>query len=214
MKIGIIGSGKVGSKLGELWVKAGHQVMFSFSRNPERLKALAEQMGSNARHGTPAEAVQFGEVILLAPNFSLAPEAVNQAGSLAGKIVIDTTNPYRLGENNELVRMVDENASAAEEILKLVPGARLVKAFSSFQPSSLQRLADRASEQRLAVAIASDDDEAKAIVSKLAEDCKGKPFDLGSLHNARLMEIPGPFSFGDNLTLESALALRKEVLGY
>jgi predicted dinucleotide-binding enzyme len=214
VKIGIIGSGKVGTQLGELWVKAGHQVMFSFSRHPERLKALAEQMGSNARHGTPAEAVEFGEVALLAPNFALASEAVNQAGSLVGKIVIDTTNPYRLGENSELVRMVDERASAAEEIFKLLPGARLVKAFSSFQPSALQRLADREPEQRLAVAIASDDEEAKAIVSQLAEDCGGKPLDLGRLHNARLMEIPGPFSFGDRLTLESALALRKEVLGY
>jgi 8-hydroxy-5-deazaflavin:NADPH oxidoreductase len=88
MNIGIIGSGNVGSTLGELWAKAGHQVMFSFSRHPERLQTLATQIGSNAMSGTPAEAVNFADVVLFAPNFWLAQKAIAQAGSLAGKIVI------------------------------------------------------------------------------------------------------------------------------
>lgn len=212
MNIGIVGSGEVGRTLGELWAKAGHHVMFSFSRHPERLEQLAQQIGQNAHSGTPAEATNFGEVVLLAPNFWLVQEAIAQAGSLAGKIVIDTTNPYGWNENGSMVRMVSENISGAETILKLMPGAKLVKAYSSFQPSALLKRADRPPEHRLAVAIAGNDVEAKAIVAKLAEDSGSRSFDLGPLHQARLMEIPGPFSFSDDLTLNAALARREQVL--
>lgn len=172
MNIGIIGAGNVGSILGELWVKAGHHVMFSFSRNPERLQKLASQIGTNATSGTPAEAVNFADVILFAPNFSLAEAAISQTGSLAGKVVIDTTNPYRLDDGN-LIRLVDESISGAETLQKLMPGARLVKAYSSFRPSALRRLAEKPVEERLAVAIASNDEAAKAIVTQLANDSGG-----------------------------------------
>ncbi len=212
MNIGILGSGNVGRTLGELWAKAGHHVMFSFSRHPERLEQLVQQIGRNARSGTPAEAANFGEVVLLAPNFWLVQEVIAQAGSLAGKIVIDTTNPYGWKDDGSMIRLVSENTSGAETILKSMPGAKLVKAYSSFQPSALLERADRSPEQRLAVSIAGNDVEAKAIVAQLAEDSGGRPFDLGSLHNARLMEIPGPFSLSDGLTLDAALALREQVL--
>lgn len=214
MNIGIIGSGNVGSTLGELWAKAGHQVMFSFSRHPERLQTLANRIGSNATSGTPAEAANFADVVLFAPNFWLAQEAIAQAGSLAGKIVIDATNPYRWGENGGIVRMVSENISGAETIQKLIPGARLVKSYSSFQPSALQRLAERPFDQQLAVAIASDDEAAKAIVAQLVQDSGGRPFDLGALRNAILMEVPGIFSSSDALTLDAAFKQRQQVLGY
>lgn len=214
MNIGIIGSGNVGSTLGELWAKAGHQVMFSFSRFPERLQTLATQVGSNATSGTPAEAANFADVVLFAPNFWLVQEAIAQAGSLAGKIIIDTTNPYRWAKSGSIVRMVGEKVSGAETIQKLLPGARLVKAYSSFQPNALHRSAQRLLEQRLAVAIASDDEAAKAIVAQLVEDSGGRPFDLGTLRNASLMEIPGSFSSSDNLTLDAAFKQRLQVLGY
>ncbi|MBD1869035.1 NADPH-dependent F420 reductase [Cyanobacteria bacterium FACHB-471] len=214
MNIGIIGSGNVGSTLGELWAKAGQQVMFSFSRHPERLQTLADQIGFNATSGTPAEAANFADVVLFAPNFWLAQEAIAQAGSLAGKIVIDATNPYRWGENGDIVRMVSEATSGAETIQKWMPGASLVKAYSSFQPKSLQQSVERPLEQRLAIAIASNDEAAKAIVVQLAKDSGGRPFDLGTLQNARLMEISGVFSSGDTLTLDAALKQRQYVLGY
>lgn len=214
MNIGIIGSGNVGSTLGELWAKAGHQVMFSFSRHPERLQTLAERIGSNATSGTPAEAANFADVVLFAPNFWLVQEAIAQAGSLAGKIVIDTTNPYRWAKSGDIVRMIGENISGAETIQKLLPGTRLVKAYSSFQPSTLWRSAQRPLEQRLAIAIASDDKAAKTIVAQLAEDSGGRPFDLGSLRNASLMEIPGVFSSSDHLTLNAAFKQRLQFLGY
>jgi predicted dinucleotide-binding enzyme len=211
MKIGIIGSGNVGGTLGRLWATAGHQVMFSFSRHPERLQALAIQIGTNAIAGTPLEASNFADVILFAPNFWLAEEAIHQTGSLIDKVVIDTTNPYRW-ENNTMKRMVDENISGVEILQKLVPEALWVKAFSSFQPSALQHSAARSLTERLAVAIASDHQAAKETVAQLAQDSGGRPFDLGALRNARLMEIPGPFSFSDDLTLEAALDRRRQVL--
>jgi predicted dinucleotide-binding enzyme len=214
MNIGIIGSGNVGRTLGELWVRAGHQVMFSFSRHPERLQTLAKQIGSNATSGTPAEAANFADVVLFAPNFWLVQEAIAQAGSLAGKIVIDTTNPYRWNDNGGIVRMIGENISGAETIQKLLPGARLVKAYSSFQPGTLRQSVERPLEQRLAIAIASDDEAAKTIVTQLAEDSGGRPLDLGSLQNASLMEIPGSFSSSDHLTLDAAFKQRLQVLGY
>jgi predicted dinucleotide-binding enzyme len=139
---------------------------------------------------------------------------IAQAGSLAGKVVIDATNPYRWNDNGGIVRMIGENISGAETIQKLLPGARLVKAYSSFQPNALRQSVERPLEQRLAVAIASDDEVAKTIVAQLAEDNGGRPFDLGSLRNASLMEISGSFSSSDNLTLDAAFKQRLQVLGY
>lgn len=214
MNVGIIGSGNVGNTLGDLWANAGHQVMFSFSRNPERLQTLVSKIGVNATHGNPAEAANFADVVLFAPNFWSAKEAIAQAGSLAGKIVIDTTNPYRWGEGAGIVRMVDEHISGAETLQKLMPGVRLVKAYSSFQPSALRQRAGNPLAERLAVAIASDDDAAKVIVAQLVQDSGGHAFDLGALRNARLMEIPGPFAMSDELTLDAALLRRQQVLSY
>jgi 8-hydroxy-5-deazaflavin:NADPH oxidoreductase len=109
---------------------------------------------------------------------------------------------------------LSENISGAETLQKLMPGARLVKAYSSFQPSTLRRSAEHSLDRRLAIAIASDDEAAKTIVAQLAEDSGGRPFDLGSLRNASLMEIPGSFSSSDNLTLDAAFKQRLQVLGY
>lgn len=214
MNIGIIGSGNVGSTLGELWAKAGHQVMFSFSRDPERLRTLASKIGPNATSGTPAEAANFADVILFAPNFWSAETAIAQAGSLAGKIVIDTTNPYRWSEDKGLTRMVDETVSGVETLQERMPGARLVKAYSSFRPSALRQMAKGPVENRLAVAIAADDSAAKATVAQLVEASGGRPFDLGALPNAHLMKIPGPFAMSDELTLDAALERRQQVLSY
>lgn len=130
------------------------------------------------------------------------------------QIVIDTTNPYGLDEDGNLVRLVDESISGAETLQKLMPGARLVKAYSSFRPSALRQLSQKPIEERLAVAIASDDEAATKIVAQLAEDSGGRPFDIGGIQNIRLMEIPGSFSLSDDLTLKAALEKRKQLLGY
>src|SRR5579871_1043304 len=122
MNIGIIGSGQVGGNLGTLWCRAGHDVLFS-SRHPDRLAGLVEAAGPRARRGTVAEASAFGEVILFAPNFWSADKAVAAAGSMAGKVVIDATNPYKIGAGG-IVRALPETTTAAAEFAKAAPGAR------------------------------------------------------------------------------------------
>jgi predicted dinucleotide-binding enzyme len=94
MRIGIIGSGNVGSALGKIWGKNGHEIRFS-SRNPEKLRALAESIGKNASYSLPVEAAKFGEVIALAVPWGQAENAIKSAGSLEGKILIDCTNPLK-----------------------------------------------------------------------------------------------------------------------
>src|SRR3984893_14238791 len=85
MKIGIVGSGKLGGTVGGLWAKAGHQVLFS-SRHPEELKGLVEELGANARAGTVAEAVAFGDAILVAAPYAAVPEVGRDNGpALKGK---------------------------------------------------------------------------------------------------------------------------------
>src|SRR5438309_1896507 len=93
MKIGIVGSGRLGGTVGSLWVKAGHEVMFS-SRHPEELKEMAAKLGPRARVGTVQEAIAFGDVILLAVPYSALPDLGRDNGkALAGKIVVDASNP-------------------------------------------------------------------------------------------------------------------------
>ncbi len=94
LKIGTIGSGRIGSTLGELWLKAGHEVMFS-SLDLEHDKALAARLGGKARAGTPKEAAAFGEVLLLAVPYSAVPQVGRDLASLIkGKVVIDATWPF------------------------------------------------------------------------------------------------------------------------
>src|SRR5438874_10711727 len=94
MQIGIIGSGPIGVNAAWMWIRAGHEVMLSFSRDRTKLDRIAEQLGPKASVGTPAEAVAFGDVVMLAVRWTIIDEALRQAGSLDGKIVIDTCNQF------------------------------------------------------------------------------------------------------------------------
>src|SRR2546423_10682721 len=95
MRIGIVGAGRIGGNAGRLFARAGHEVMFSFSREPEKLQALAEETGAGA--GTPAEAAAFGEVVMLSVPWRLVDDALAQTGPLDGKVVVDTTNQFGSG---------------------------------------------------------------------------------------------------------------------
>src|SRR6516164_6301893 len=126
MKIGIIGAGKVGGGLGNLWVRAGHQVLFS-SRHPKRLKLLVEQAGPGAYVGNVGDAALFGDVILFSPNFWGLDDALEAAGPLKGKTGIDGTNPLEWNPNGRM--------AAGEEPAKKRPQAHIVKAFSTIPTS-------------------------------------------------------------------------------
>src|SRR5712691_8910538 len=110
MRIGIIGAGRIGGNAGRLFAGAGHDVLFSFSHDPQSLTTLAASVGPHARAGKPREAVEFGDVVMLAVPWSAIDEALAATGSLAGKIVIDTTNQFSAGS----VVKLPEGMSAAE----------------------------------------------------------------------------------------------------
>ncbi|MBW4422617.1 MAG: NAD(P)-binding domain-containing protein [Myxacorys californica WJT36-NPBG1] len=143
MKIGIIGAGSMGSGLGKFWAQKGHQLMFSYSRDATKLQKVAEAIGSNATIGTPTEAVQFADVVLLSVPYGVIQDALQAAGSLDGKILFSCVNAL-LPDMSGMA--AGTTTSAAEEIAKLAPGARVVEAlplFAEVLNSPSQRFGDQ-----------------------------------------------------------------------
>lgn len=133
MRIGIIGSGRIGGTAGKLFADVGHKVALSNSRGPQTLENLVAEIGPNAKAMTVDEAAQFADVVLLAVPFR-SPEALPSADTVRGKIVIDATNPY--SGTGGMIDMGDSTSS--EEIAKRLPGARLVKAFNTMYFETLR----------------------------------------------------------------------------
>ncbi len=207
LKIGIIGAGRIGGALGELWVKAGHEVLLS-SRHPERLKPLAERLGPKARAGTPREAAAFGDVILISVPYGALPQVGRDyAAELKGKVVLETGNPFpgRDGDMAIAARAKGTNVASAE----FLPGVRLVRAFNTIPHRALRSEAHRDGE-RVAVPLASDDEAALKIASRLVEDAGFVPVVVGPLARAKDFDV-GTAVFGQALTareLRQALGIR------
>src|SRR5208283_3303962 len=128
MRVGILGSGLMGGKIGTLFTRAGHEVVFSYARSREKLNQLARDAGHNARAGTPSEATLGADVLLLAVHWSRIDDVLNQAGDLSGKVVVTCSLPLNAA-NTELV--LGHTTSGAEELAKKVPGAEVVSAFNN-----------------------------------------------------------------------------------
>jgi len=188
VKIGIVGSGKIGSTIGELWVKAGHQIMLS-SRHPEELKSLAEKLGPNARTGTVEQAIAFGEVVFLAVPYAAIPQiGRDNAAGLKGKVLLDACNPIA-SRDGDIVKEANEIGVGAASA-KYLPGTRLVRAFNSFSWLTFAKESNRAGE-RIGVPIAGDDAEALAIAAKLVRDAGFEPVAV-PLARAKEFAPPGP----------------------
>jgi predicted dinucleotide-binding enzyme len=187
LKIGVVGSGRIGSTLGGLWVKAGHEVMFS-SLDIEHDKALAAKLGGGARAGTSREAAAFGEVLLVAVPYSALPSiGKDLAKEIKGKIVIDASNPIvkRDGEIAEWAR--EKGAGAAS--MELLPGARIVRAFNAI---GYARMAvAHQSAERMGMPMASDDPKAVAVASRLVREIGYEPVLVGGLADMGKHLIPG-----------------------
>lgn len=183
MKIGIIGSGNMGSGLGKIWAMKGHEVIFSFSRSQEKLNSLAAS-APNAKAGTPAEAAQ-AEVILFSVRWPEVPEALKQAGPLAGRIVIDCTNPLKPDLSG---LEIGHTTSAAEEIERMAPGAKIVKAFNTAFAQVYEERSRLFGSRKASMLYCGDDAEAKSVVAKLISDVGFDPIDCGPLTAARLLE--------------------------
>ncbi len=128
MRIGILGSGLMGGKLGTIFVRAGHEVVFSYARSQEKLKKLAQDAHGNARAGTSREAAQDADALLLAVHWSRIEDVLNQAGDLSGKVIVSCSLPMN-ADNTELV--IAHTPSGAEALAKKVPRARIVSAFNT-----------------------------------------------------------------------------------
>jgi 8-hydroxy-5-deazaflavin:NADPH oxidoreductase len=189
MKIGIVGAGKMGGALAELWAKAGHEVMIS-SRHPEELKAQAQAIGPNIHVGTAREAAAFGPVVLIAMPYGQWPQISEEIKSdTVGKTVMDLTNPYpdRDGPMAEQARK--ETTGIANP--KYLPGAHLVRAFNSIIWTDLRSQAHRAGEPA-AIAVAGDDEHAVAVTSQLVRDAGFEPVMVGPLSTARSFDVGTP----------------------
>lgn len=187
MKIGILGAGNIGATAARLFIAAGHEVALSNSRGPDSLKDLVRNLGPQAHAMTVDDAARFGEVVLLAVPWR-SPEALPQSGLLRGKIVIDAMNPYRAdGGFYDL-----GGSTSSEEVLKRIPGARLVKAFNTIYYVHLAERGrkDLPLDDRHAIYVAGDDAEAKKLVMRLIEEIGFAPLDTGSLREGGRMQQP------------------------
>jgi len=205
MKIGIIGSGNIGGTVGTLWVKAGHQVLFS-SRNPENLKQLVDGLGSLARAGTVRAALTFGDAILIAVPYGAYPQIGKDYGQeLAGKIVLDAGNAVlsRDGEISKEAREIGIGATST----KYLPKARIVRAFNTINYRIVAENAHRPGE-RMAIPVAGDDKEALATALRLIRDAGFDPVVIGSLEDAKLFAQGGPL-YGQQITAKEMQARLK-----
>jgi predicted dinucleotide-binding enzyme len=207
MKIGVIGSGRIGSTLGGLWVKAGHEVMFS-DRDPEQVKRVVESLGPRARSGSVQEAVAFGDAVLIAVPYGALPAIRDQVGAqLRGKVVIDPNNPVpsRDGEIGTQAREKGAGVSTAA----LLPGARTVRAFNSWGYAVMAREASRPAP-RMAIPVAADDPGALKVGLQLVQDAGFDAVAAGSLADSKAFDLGSPVS-GRVLTapeLRQALQLK------
>jgi predicted dinucleotide-binding enzyme len=185
MRVGIIGSGRIGGNAGTQFARAGHEVMFSNSRDPESLEDLASGV-QGATTGTPSEAVAFGEAVLFAVPWGAVDEAVKQAGSLEGAVVIDTTNQFGPGGAEKL----PGGLSAAETNERRMPGARLAKAFNTFTSGYQRDVAEGAVEGEVAMFFAAEDESAASAASELIAALRFEPVRIGGWTQVALIEAP------------------------
>lgn len=184
MKIGIIGTGHVGSVLAAEWAKAGHQIMLS-SRHPNQLKAMAKQMGPKVEVGTPEEAAKFGEILLLSIPFGEIPHLSKKVlSAMKGKIVMDTCNPYVERDKQVGIEALNSPEGSGVWVARHIPGAKMVKAFNSIFAEALKSEAHRKGE-RLGVPLASDHKDALEVVSMLVKDAGHGPVIVGELRRAK-----------------------------
>jgi predicted dinucleotide-binding enzyme len=210
MRIGILGAGRMGGKLGTVFAHAGHQVVFSYSRSEAKLKSLARNARHEARAGTPREAAE-SEVLLLAVPWAQVDDVLHQAGDLSGKVLITCSLPMN-EDDTELV--VGHTSSGAEVVARKARGAQVVSAFSTV-PSEVIYAVFRQRTRKGArpnVLLGGDDAKAKKVVAGLIGDIGFDPLDIGPLKAARYLEpftlLVGELAYGGSGS--PALAYRFE----
>lgn len=185
IKIGIIGSGHVGSALGGVWAKAGNEVMFS-SRSLDNDKKLAAEVGANARAGTPQEAAAFGQVILFAVPYSAFPELVKNLGdSVKGKAVINASNPFPQ-RDGEIANQAREKGAGLFDA-NLLSGALVVRAFNAVGAARMASAHENPGKIGMPIA---GDKKAIDIASRLVREAGFEPVVVGGPEMGKYL-MPG-----------------------
>jgi predicted dinucleotide-binding enzyme len=186
VRIGILGSGLMGGKLGTLFAKAGHDVTFSYAHSSAKLERLAREGGKNASAGTPRDAAKDADVILLAVHWSRVDDVLKQAGNLSGKVIISCTLPMNRDDTGLAVA---HTMSGAEAIARKKRKARVVSAFSTAPSEVLfDVFAKRKRKNRPSMVYCGDDKRAKTVAARLIRDIGFEAIDVGPLKTARYIE--------------------------
>jgi 8-hydroxy-5-deazaflavin:NADPH oxidoreductase len=187
MRIGILGSGLMGGKLGTIFARAGHEVVFSYSHSERKLKRLAREAGGNAQAGTPREAARDADAVLLAVHWSRVADVLKRAGDLSGKVVISCSLPMN-ADDTRLV--IARTSSGAEALARKVRKAHVVSAFGTVPSEVLFDVFKRRrrTHRRPTLLYCGDDPGAKGVAAKLIRAVGFEPMDAGPLRIARYLE--------------------------
>ena len=180
MRVAVIGAGRIGGNIARRLAEAGHELTLGFSRDAEALRGLAAEIGAVV--AAPAEAVAGADVVVMSVPWAVLPEAIDQVGSLAGKVVVDTTNQFGPGAKPA------EGQTAAAFNAARMPGARYTKSFNTLTSAFQAQVAHR--DPRVVQWVCGDDQEAKAVVAGLIADAGYDPVDLGGTRECHVMEAP------------------------
>ncbi len=186
MRIGILGSGLMGGKLGTIWARAGHEVVFSYARSEQKLKRLAREAKGNATAGTPSAAAKGADALLLAVHWSRVDDVLKQAGDLSGKTIVSCSLPMN-AEDSDLA--IAHTSSGAEALAKKVPKARVVSAFGTVPSEVFFGVFEaRRKKARPSLVYCGDDARSKKTAAELIRDVGFDPVDAGPLRIARYTE--------------------------
>ena len=186
MRVGILGSGLMGGKLGTIFARAGHEVIFSYARSRDKLEKLARDAQGHVRAGTPGEAVKEADAVLLAVHWSRIDDVLNQAGDLSGKVIVNCSLPMDPGDTRLVVA---HTSSGAEELAKKAKRAKVVSAFHTVPSEVLFGVFDaRRKSPRPNLVYSGDDQDAKRLAAELIRDTGFDPVDAGRLRIARYTE--------------------------
>ena len=186
MRIGILGSGLMGGKLGTIFARAGHQVVFSYARSEQKLKRLAREARGRARAGTPREAAEGADAVLLAVHWSRVDDVLKQAGDLSNKVIVTCSLPMNADDTGLVVA---HTFSGAEELARRLPKARVVSAFNTVPSEVLFGVFEaRRRKNRPSLVYCGDDSKGKRVAAGLVRDAGFEPVDAGPLRIARYTE--------------------------
>jgi 8-hydroxy-5-deazaflavin:NADPH oxidoreductase len=189
MRIGILGSGLMGGKLGTLFARAGHEVVFSYARSEQKLKRLAREAQGSARTGTPGDAARGADALLLAVHWSRVGDVLKQAGDVSDKVIVSCSLPMN-ADDTDLV--IAHTSSGAETLAKKFRRANVVSAFGTVPSEVLFSVFEaRRKANRPSLLYCGDDQAAKDVAATLISDVGFDPVDAGPLRIARFIE---PFS--------------------